>query len=403
MSIKIALLAVKTRLTRLLASKGQPNGLCTLDANAKVPNNNMPFGVVDALSSDSATSALSAKQGKVLDNKINNVGTLNNVIDWTDVSYEVQAADVRLSGKYFHNVNIRMDYPTANHVVISELLETLQAGSKIHIKQVGNGITSLNKTGSVDFFPATSTATTGKGSSLILTKAQGNGGNLWDVDIISLATGGTGGTGGTGAVNNWDALGTHNLTVSNDGVYHWSLSYTGTGISADNAVYIREKIKRSNASNNIVTFESLAILGNINNSGLHLGVFALCYDASDNVIGCVGGVVVAGSTTGKYLYSYLFNGDFNDVSTLTNLSEGGNYQSIGGLNNQASNSDFDTSKTYTLEVNTVSRGWAITCSDGTFTSGYGSLPIGTSYIKHVVSAYVTDGMSAECAFSVANH
>jgi hypothetical protein len=117
----------------------------------------------------------------------------------------------------------------------------------------------------------------------------------------------------------------------------------------------------------------------------------------------VGGVLVAGSTTGAYLYSYMFNGDFGNAVTLTNLSEGGNYHSISGLNNQGNVlSAFEPSKTYKLDVDTASRAWSITCSDGTVTSGYGSLPVGVSYVRHVVTTHVTNGMSVACAFGVAN-
>lgn len=141
-------------------------------------DNIVALSVIDNLTSTSTTSALSAAQGKALKDALDLIPSSHKVIYCTASSYTVQAADVRYLGKYYKTTYIRMDNASANTVVISTALSTLEIGAEITIRQVGAGITTLVADTGVDIYPVDALVGRRAGSTMTIKKT---GTNDWDV------------------------------------------------------------------------------------------------------------------------------------------------------------------------------------------------------------------------------
>ena len=89
---------VETNGAVLNSQVGKANGVASLDANGHIPNSQMPFGLVNNLTTTTTGNALDAKQGNVLKAECDNLRTyINNSI--TDIDKDIEDLKTFYNGK----------------------------------------------------------------------------------------------------------------------------------------------------------------------------------------------------------------------------------------------------------------------------------------------------------------
>jgi len=188
---------------------------------------------------------------------------------------------------------------------------------------------------------------------------------------------------GTGGLDmyGWDITTTSTSYTIVDDVTGFTLRTDETNPSAVVAVKRAKYVGNHSmtgkfTSSNIITANSIS-------SGISLVFFVNCYDSSNNYLNRVGLFVVF-TNIGTPVLILNYGATGNDTFAAHKIS------------NQTIGEALDTTLTYTLTADTVTKQWGWTCSDGYSVDGdalIGQLHASTAYIRFSVYEQINTGVT----------